>query len=139
MRSRNLLALLALATVGCESIASAPPAIPATYVLEAPVTSQSEGIRFTLVTDTLRISTGGGAERRTRWEVEYPDRRDPVTARTSPYLYELQGGKIELTYICGPAELCAPGPHYIGQFTDGGLILEPAGSQAPMLRYRRID
>ncbi len=113
--------------------------LPTTYALEAPVTSDYEVARVTLVTDTLRLSAGGKAERRTRFRTEYADGRDTTATRTGPYVYKFKPGRVELTYVCGPAEFCAPAPHYVGRFEGGRLVLSPTLAPQPELHYRRVD
>jgi hypothetical protein len=135
MRKRIALALVAPAVLACDSmVASESPALPGTYVLEAPVVTEHPGARSTLLADTLRFSTNGAATRSTRAEFD-DGRTRTITVRSgAPYYFEMRAGILELTYICGPAELCAPAPHMVGRFTEDGLVFYNSD-----LRYRRAD
>lgn len=139
MRPRILLALAAPCVLACESIVSHSPVLPATYALEAPVTRQSPGVRTTVIADTLRLGVDGAAVRSTRASIDYESRGDTTVTSNSIYRYELKGGIIELTYLCGPAELCSPPPHYRGRFENGDMILREAHGDEPAVRYRRVD
>lgn len=140
LRTALLLALVAPAMIACESIVSDDaPVLPATFVLEAPVTRESSDARFTLLADTLRLSNDGSALRSTRSVFTIANRTDTTFRADARYLFELDGGGIELTYICGPAELCGPAPHYTGRFEDGRMIIRPVNSNDSALRYTRIN
>lgn len=38
---------------------------------------------------------------------------------------------IEITIVCGPLELCTPGPHYVGRHSAEGLLVHAAGDARP--------
>lgn len=149
LRTALSLALVAPALLACESVVSDDaPALPATFVLETPMTYESAGGRLTLLADTLRLSADGSALRSTRSVSTFANRTDTTFRADARYAFELTGDGIELTYICGPAELCAPAPHYSGRFDNGRMIVHQVRERQdgrvtidPLyeLRFRRID
>ena len=144
MRPRILLALaLAVPTVlACESGLMPQPdtVIVGTFVLDTdPVLFQWEGVRATLLADTLRFQPNGTLVRSGRTHYDYDTLRDTTLYASAPYLQYTNGSRVELELVCPPNALCGPPPHLWGTLTSKGLVLKAAEDPGPTLRYRRIS
>jgi hypothetical protein len=130
-------------STGCESLL-APISDERTYVLESvggvslpALVFASETNRVTMLADTVRLQRDGSGTKVYAIDVEYlkePNRngRALIERRIS---YMLKGDAVAITDICGPAELCAPSPHWTGRISSSELRLN--GAPGPSI-YRRV-
>lgn len=144
MRPRILLALaLAVpAVLACESGLMPQPetVVVGTFVLDnGPVVLQWEGVRATLLADTLRFEPDGSLVRSGSTHFDYATFRDTTLYTSAPYLYHTEGSRVELEAVCPPNALCASPPHLWGTLTSKGLVLKAAADPRPTLRYRYIS
>lgn len=131
-------------STGCESFLVSS-LNERTYVLESvggkplpALVFESESVRAQILTDTVRLQPDGTGTKVYALDVEYlkAPHRDGSTLIDRRISYQLKGDAIEITNICGPAELCAPPPHWTGRITSDTLRLN--GEPGPYV-YRRVD
>jgi hypothetical protein len=103
------------------------------------VVLQWEGVRATLLADTLRFEPDGSAVRSGSTHYDYATFRDTTLHTSAPYLHQTNGSRVELELVCPPNALCSPPPHLWGTLTSEGLVLKAAEDPRPTLRYRRIS
>jgi len=143
MRPRILLALAIPAVLACESGLMPEPdtVVVGTFVLDTdgPVLLQWEGVRATLLADTLRFKPDGTLVRSGSTHYDYDTFRDTTLYMSAPYLHQTNGSRVELESVCPPNALCGPPPHLWGTLTSSGLVLKAAEDPRPTLRYRRIS
>jgi hypothetical protein len=144
MRPRILLALAVAvpAVLACEARILPQPetVVVGTFVLDAdgPVLLQWQGVRATLLADTLRFNPDGTLVRSGSTHYDYDAFRDTTLYTSERYLHRTEGSRVELELVCPPNALCSPPPHLWGTLTRSGLVLKAAVDPRPTLRYRRL-
>lgn len=105
------------------------------------VTMDDANGRAETLADTLRLKADGTGTRIGIQRYRGPNATawNPTTRVERPVVFTLRDGRLEITSVCGPLELCAPGPHYTGSLGAGELRLRGGGGQpgGPAYLYRR--
>lgn len=141
--TRRLSAALALAAAlsGC-GLDLGPSEATGTYALrtDSPVAWENPSVRVTILADTLRLLGDGDGLRSSVEQLDFasPALRDTTVASLRTYRYEVDGGRIEVDFVCPPTALCSPPPHMWGSVTRDGLDLRALVDPALRLRYERV-
>lgn len=133
-RRRVLAALAAvLFTAGACDLSLESGSLAGTYALAsyggdplpAVAFDDTERGRLELLADTLRLRGDGTGSRVTvsRWRPPGATATLPTERRESQLGYEVRGNRLEISFVCGPHELCAEGPHLTGRANGASIRL----------------
>lgn len=131
-RSLLLAPLVLLASCG-DSLA--PGSLPGTYSLRrvageplpAVVARNSYGT-IIVHSEAIRLELDGTGSISTSSEIVPHDVSVPLQGSStaeSQIRWAIRNGRVHIEHICGPLELCAPGPHLVGVLGDHTLRLRP--------------
>jgi hypothetical protein len=100
-------------------------------------------ITIRILGDTLLLNADGtgtltGADEVERPELPPGERVTRQTRQPRGLLHRMVNGRVEVEYLCGPAELCVVPPHLVGRWRNGVLHVDYAlGHRTPRV-YTRV-
>ena len=100
----------------------------------------NEYVTITVVADTIRLRKRGEGK---RVLVERYQESTQSAARTrreaGTFAYERRGDRIAISLPCPDLALCVAPPHFVGRFTEDGIIFDQAINYRTPLRYERVS
>jgi hypothetical protein len=125
-----IVTLFAGLAIGCRD-SLGPKPVADTFALQRvagdplPTVLYDNGLIATrVISDTIRLQndgTGTISGVRETAPLQPGITAEPPTHRTTDIHYQVDGGRIQITYDCPPGALCVPPPHLIADLTENGL------------------
>ena len=138
---------LAAASLGiaCGSPLS-PAKVTGVYALESrggaalpALILSSDAMDVYLISETLVLGANGRGQRSAVQEIRRIGEETETTTWQRQLVYDSVDDRIEITMICGPAELCTPAPHLVLYRSARGLQTRDDAGAPPVLSYVRVE